>query len=141
LGWTPIDNPKKTDKIRKVTPPPSLPIKREDGWGVKNLTSQEEKFIESSGHRRQLRGYKTLGDDTGMSKTPIIPVLIKDTMETYQMCKLLFENGVFVNSVISPAVSPGRELLRSSYMATHTEEQLDKVLAAFEKVGRKLAVI
>jgi 7-keto-8-aminopelargonate synthetase-like enzyme len=141
LAWTPIDNPKKTDKIRKVTPPPSLPIKREDGWGVKNLTSQEEKFIESSGHRRQLRGYKTLGYDIGMSETPIIPVLIKNTMETYQMCKLLFENGVFVNSVISPAVSPGRELLRSSYMATHTEEQLDKVLAAFEKVGRQLAVI
>jgi 8-amino-7-oxononanoate synthase len=62
-------------------------------------------------------------------------------MKTYQMCKLLFENGVFVNPVISPAVPPGRELLRTSYMATHTEEQLDKVLAAFEKVGRQLGVI
>ena len=62
-------------------------------------------------------------------------------MKTYQMCKLLFENGVFVNPVISPAVPPGRELLRTSYMATHTEEQLDKVLGAFEKVGRQLGVI
>jgi len=76
-----------------------------------------------------------------MSETPIIPVLIKDTLKTYQMCKLLFENGVFVNSVISPAVPPGRELLRTSYMATHTEEQLDKVLAAFEKAGKELGVI
>jgi 8-amino-7-oxononanoate synthase len=42
---------------------------------------------------------------------------------------------------ISPAVPPGRELLRTSYMATHTEEQLDKVLGAFEKVGRQLGVI
>jgi 8-amino-7-oxononanoate synthase len=90
---------------------------------------------------KMLRGYKTLGYDTGTSETPIIPILIKDTMKTYQMCKLLFENGVFVNSVISPAVPPGRELLRTSYMATHTEEQLDKVLAAFEKVGTQLGVI
>ena len=90
---------------------------------------------------KMLRGYKTLGYDTGTSETPIIPILIKDTMKTFQMCKLLFENGVFVNSVISPAVPPGRELLRTSYMATHTEEQLDKVLAAFEKVGRQMGVI
>ena len=85
-----------------------------------------------------LRGYKTLGFDTGTSETPIIPILIKDTMKTFQMCKLLFENGVFVNPVVSPAVPPGRELLRTSYMATHTEEQLDQVLPAFEKVGRQL---
>jgi 7-keto-8-aminopelargonate synthetase-like enzyme len=90
---------------------------------------------------KMLRGYKTLGYDTGTSETPIIPILIKDTMKTYQMCKLLFENGVFVNSVVSPGVPPGRELLRTSYMATHTEEQLDKVLVAFEKVGRQLGVI
>jgi 8-amino-7-oxononanoate synthase len=90
---------------------------------------------------KMLRGYKTLGYDTGTSETPIIPIIIKDTMKTYQMCKLLFENGVFVNPVVSPGVPPGRELLRTSYMATHTEEQLDKVLAAFEKVGRQLGVI
>jgi len=91
--------------------------------------------------RKMLGGYKKLGFDTGMSETPIIPVLIKDTMKTYEMCRLLFENGVFVNAVISPAVPQGRELLRTSYMATHTEEQLDKVLAAFEKVGRQVGVI
>jgi len=90
---------------------------------------------------KMVRGYKALGYDTGMSETPIIPILIKDTMKTYQMCKLLLENGVFVNAVISPAVPPGRELLRTSYMATHTEEQLDEVLAAFEKVGRQMGVI
>jgi 7-keto-8-aminopelargonate synthetase-like enzyme len=88
-----------------------------------------------------LEGYKALGYDTGTSETPIIPVVIKDTMKTYEMCRLLFENGVFVNAVISPAVPQGRELLRTSYMATHTEEQLDKVLAAFEKVGRQVGVI
>jgi 8-amino-7-oxononanoate synthase len=74
--------------------------------------------------QKMLQGYKTLGYDTGVSETPVIPIIIKDTMKVYQMCKLLFENGVFVNAVVSPAVPPGRELLRTSYMATHTEQQL-----------------
>jgi 8-amino-7-oxononanoate synthase len=90
---------------------------------------------------KMLQGYKALGYDTGDSETPIIPVLIKDGVKTYQMCKYLFENGVFVNPVVSPAVPPGRELLRTSCMATHTEEQLDRVLGAFKKVGKQLGVI
>jgi len=90
---------------------------------------------------KMLKGYRTLGYDTGTSETPIIPIVIKDTMKTYEMCRLLFENGVFVNAVISPAVPQGRELLRTSYMATHTEEQLDRVLAAFAKVGTQVGVI
>jgi 7-keto-8-aminopelargonate synthetase-like enzyme len=88
-----------------------------------------------------LQGYKALGFDTGTSETPIIPIIIKDSMKVYEMCKLLSENGVFVNPVVSPAVPPGRELLRTSYMATHTKEQLDKVLSAFEKVGKQLGLI
>lgn len=90
---------------------------------------------------KMLKSYKDLGYDTGTSETPIIPIIIKDSMKTYEMCKLLFENGVFVNAVVSPAVPPGRELLRTSYMATHTEEQLDKVLGAFDKVGKQLGLI
>ena len=60
---------------------------------------------------------------------------------TFLTWKALFENGVFVNPVISPAVAPGRQLLRTSYMATHTDEQLDKVLSIFEKVGKELNLI
>ncbi|MCJ7748601.1 MAG: pyridoxal phosphate-dependent aminotransferase family protein [Desulfobacterales bacterium] len=90
---------------------------------------------------KMLKGYKELGYDTGTSETPIIPIIIKDSIKTYEMCKLLFENGVFVNAVVSPAVPPGRELLRTSYMATHTEEQLDRVLGAFQKVGKQLGLI
>ena len=90
---------------------------------------------------KMLKSYKELGYDTGTSETPIIPIIIKDSIKVYEMCKLLFENGVFVNPVISPAVPPGRELLRTSYMATHTEEQLDKVLDAFKKVGNQLDLI
>ena len=90
---------------------------------------------------KMLKSYKELGYDTGVSETPVIPIIIKDSMKVYEMCKLLFENGVFVNPVVSPAVPPGRELLRTSYMATHTEEQLDKVLDAFEKAGKQVGLI
>ncbi|MGD0916393.1 MAG: pyridoxal phosphate-dependent aminotransferase family protein [Thermodesulfobacteriota bacterium] len=90
---------------------------------------------------KMLKGYKTLGYDTGTSETPIVPIIIGNSMKVYEMCRLLFENGVFVNAVVSPAVPPGRELLRTSYMATHTEEQLDRVLVTFEKVGKQLELI
>ncbi len=90
---------------------------------------------------KMLEGYKALGYDTGHSETPIIPIIIKDSIKAYQMCRYLFDEGVFVNPVVSPAVPPGRELLRTSCMATHTEEQLDKVLDAFAKVGKRLGVI
>jgi len=55
--------------------------------------------------------------------------------------RLLFETGVFANPVISPAAPPGKALIRTSYMATHTEEELDKVLGVFEKLGRQLGII
>jgi len=90
---------------------------------------------------KMLQGYRALGFDTGTSETPIVPIIIGDNMKVYSMCKLLSENGVFVNAVVNPAVPPGRELLRTSYMATHTEEQLDKVLDAFEKTGKQLGLI
>lgn len=91
--------------------------------------------------RKMLKGYKELGFDTGSSETPIIPIILGNTMKVFGMCRLLFENGVFVNPVASPAVPPGRELLRTSYMATHTEEQLDCVLEAFKKVGKQMNLI
>ncbi len=51
------------------------------------------------------------------------------------------ENGVFVNPILSPATPPGRQLLRTSYMATHTDEQLDQVLEIFARVGKELGLI
>ncbi len=91
--------------------------------------------------RKMLSGFKALGFDTGLSETPIIPIIIKNDLKTYEMCKRLFEQGIFVNPVVSPAVPPGRELLRTSYMATHTEEQLDRVLEAFERIGKQMGLI
>jgi 8-amino-7-oxononanoate synthase len=90
---------------------------------------------------RMLKGFKELGFDTGTSCTPIIPIIIGDTMTTLKMCGLLQEYGIFVNPTISPAVPPGRELLRTSYMATHTDDQLDRILDAFGRAGKQLGVI
>jgi len=87
------------------------------------------------------KAYTELGFNIGHSVTPIVPILIGDNDLTFLMWKTLFENGVFVNPVISPAVSPGHQLLRTSYMATHTDDQLDQVIGIFEKVGRQLNLI
>lgn len=87
------------------------------------------------------KGYKQLGFDIGKSETPVIPIIIGDDEKTFHLWKLLFDNGVFVNPVISPAVSAGHQLLRTSYMATHTDEQMDRVLETFAKVGKEVGVI
>ena len=82
-----------------------------------------------------------MGFNIGTSVTPIIPVIIGDDELTFRTWKALFENGVFVNPVVSPAVTAGQQLLRTSYMATHTDEQIEKVLQTFKKVGKELAII
>ncbi len=90
---------------------------------------------------RMRKEYKSLGFDIGNSETPVIPIIIGDDILTLQTWKMLFENGIFVNPVLSPATPPGRQLLRTSYMATHTDEQLDQVLVVFEQVGKELGLI
>jgi len=87
------------------------------------------------------KGYKSLGLNTGNSVTPIIPIIIGDDMLTFNTWRALFDAGVFVNPVISPAVPEGMALLRTSYMATHTDAQLDRVLEIFEKVGKEVGLI
>jgi 8-amino-7-oxononanoate synthase len=90
---------------------------------------------------RMRKEYKNLGFDIGFSETPVIPIIIGDDTLTLQAWKKLLENGLFVNPIISPGTPPGRQLLRTSYMATHTDQQLDQVLVIFEKVGKELGLI
>jgi 8-amino-7-oxononanoate synthase len=85
--------------------------------------------------------FRRLGFNVGNSETPIIPIIIGDNMRTFMAWKTLYEAGVYTNPVISPAVPPELSLLRTSYMATHTDEQLDRVLATFAKVGRAVGLI
>jgi len=86
-------------------------------------------------------GFKRLGFNIGNSVTSIIPIIIGDRMRTVMVWHALFQAGVFVNPVLTPAVPPGMDLLRTSYMATHTDEQLDRVLAVFEQVGKQMGLI
>ncbi|HEC33751.1 MAG TPA: aminotransferase class I/II-fold pyridoxal phosphate-dependent enzyme [Chloroflexi bacterium] len=90
---------------------------------------------------RMRQGFRGLGFHVGNSQTPIVPVIFGEDMITFKAWKMLFDEGVYTNAVVSPAVPEGQALLRTSYMATHTDEQLDFVLEAFTKVGRALGVI
>jgi len=90
---------------------------------------------------KMLKGLRELGFETGPSETPIIPVIVGENEMAFKAAMMLQDEGVFVNVAISPAVPDGRALIRTSYMATHTEEQLDRVLSAFEKVGKALGLI
>jgi len=91
--------------------------------------------------RRMQTEYRRLGFDLGTSETPVIPVILGDEMLVFAFWKRLLEEGVFVNPVRPPAVPAGRALLRTSYMATHTEAQMDFVLDAFARIGRELGVL
>lgn len=86
-------------------------------------------------------GLQALGYDTGSSNTPIIPVIIRDEYRTALAWRALIEEGVYTNPVIPPGVPPNGSLLRTSYMATHQREHLDRALEAFKIVGDRLDLI
>jgi 8-amino-7-oxononanoate synthase len=90
---------------------------------------------------RMRSGLKTLGFNTGPSVTPIIPVIIGGMEETFMAWKMCFEAGLYTNAVVDPAVPPDQCLLRTSYMATHTDEQIDRALNILGGVGRELGLI
>lgn len=91
-------------------------------------------------HRMQA-DFKALGFEIGPTQTPIIPIMVGPMEKTFVFWKELFDAGVFTNPVMPPAVPENSCRLRTSYIATHTDDQLDYVLGAFEKVGKALAVI
>lgn len=84
---------------------------------------------------------KNLGFNVWSSQSPIIPVVIGEMMKCFEFWKDLFEAGVYANAVIPPAVPKGQSLLRTSYMASHTNDHLDRILEAFRKVGLKHGII
>jgi 8-amino-7-oxononanoate synthase len=90
---------------------------------------------------KMFNGFKDLGFQVGPSQTPIIPIVVGDDEKAFTMAMMLQEEGVFANVAVSPAVPNGKALIRTSYMATHTDEHLDKVLTAFKKVGKALGII
>ena len=91
--------------------------------------------------RMMQRGYRELGFNTGTSETPVIPIILGDEMLVFEFWRRLLEAGIFVNPVRPPAVPQGRALLRTSYMATHTDAQMEFVLETFGRIGRDLGVL
>lgn len=110
----------------------ALEILQEEPWRIERL---EEISIYM---RTEL---KNLGFNVWSSESPIVPVVIGDMMDCFKFWKDLFEEGVYANAVVPPAVPQGQSLLRTSYMASHTNEHLDRILEAFRKVGLKHGII
>lgn len=97
------------------------------------------KVLENSKYMRD--NLKALGFEVGETETPIIPIIIGKDVKTFYVWKDLLAAGVYTNPIVSPATPPGRSLLRTSYMATHTRKQLDFCLERFEKIGKQRRVI
>ncbi len=85
--------------------------------------------------------FQAMGYDTGPSVTPIIPLMIFDDEKAFMLWRSLREHGIFANPVIYPAVLKGQSLIRTSYSATHSDDELDYVLACFQKSGKALGLI
>ena len=90
---------------------------------------------------RMRSGLNEMGFEMGPSTTPIIPIIVGEMDKTFMAWKMCFEAGLYTNAVIAPAVPPDKGLLRTSYMATHTDEQIDRALNILGEVGRELELI
>jgi 7-keto-8-aminopelargonate synthetase-like enzyme len=91
--------------------------------------------------RKMKSGFEAMGFNTGPTETPIIPVIIGNDELTFLLWKMLRNDGIFTNPVIYPAVPKDQTLIRTSYSASHTEVELNKVLHCFEKNGKKLGLL
>ncbi len=98
-----------------------------------------ERLIRNAAKMR--KGLNDLGFNVLEGRTAIVPVIVGDDEIAFKMWRMLYEDGVFVNVFISPGVPPGRQMMRTSYMATHEDEHLDKILEIFKRAGTKLGLI
>lgn len=110
----------------------ALEILQEETWRL-------DRLAEISDYMRN--SLRDMGFNVWSSQTPIIPVVIGEMIDCFQFWKGLFEAGVYVNAVVPPGVPRGQSLVRTSYMATHTDEHLDRILEAFRKVGIEQGII
>jgi 8-amino-7-oxononanoate synthase len=106
---------------------------------IKNEPERRERLWQIT--QKMKPGFQAMGYNTGPTETPIIPVIIGLDELTFMLWKFLKEDGIFTNPVVYPAVPKGQALIRTSYSATHTDEELDTVLASFEKGGKQLGIL
>lgn len=91
--------------------------------------------------QRIMRDFRALGLNIGHTATPIVPIIVGDDHRCFSFWKLLLENGLFTNPVVAPAVAPGGALIRTSYTATHTDEQLDRVVETVGRIAKQMGLI
>jgi 8-amino-7-oxononanoate synthase len=87
-----------------------------------------------------MKGFKSMGFDTGKSESPIIPLFIRDNIKALQLTRILLADGVFVNPVVSPAVPKEDALIRFSLMATHTTKQVDEAVDKISAAAKSLGI-
>jgi len=107
----------------------ALEIMQEETWRIDQLWKNTQKMHQ---------GFKHIGFKIGETQTPIVPILIGSEAKAFEFTQRLFDEGVFATPAIYPAVRYGEAIVRTSFMATHTEEDLDRVLEIFEKLAREL---
>jgi 7-keto-8-aminopelargonate synthetase-like enzyme len=111
----------------------ALEVMQEETWRIDKLREN---------HTYMREELKKMGFDVGKSQTAVIPVYVRQDLRTIMMWKELLDvHGIYTNPFISPGVPPKQAMLRTSYMATHTREHLDRGLEAFRAVGKKFKLI
>lgn len=90
--------------------------------------------------RKMHAGFRSLGFDIGTTQTPIVPILIGSETKAFLFAHKLLEAGIFVTPAVYPAVKYGQAIVRTSFMATHTEDELDYVLETFARLGKELGI-
>ena len=110
----------------------ALDLLEKEPWRVDNLKKNSDKMRD---------GFTKMGFRIIDGITAIVPVIIGDDERTFIFWKKLFDAGVFTNAFISPGVPPGMAMLRTSYMSTHEDEQLNRILELFGEIGKELGII
>lgn len=105
----------------------ALDIIEQEPWRIEKL----HKIVSRVRNTLGQMGYDTMG-----SETPIVPVLVGSDEDTFGFWKMLDDRGIFANPVVPPATPPGKALIRTSYMATHHDEEIDRVLEVFAELAK-----
>ncbi|MFB9891195.1 aminotransferase class I/II-fold pyridoxal phosphate-dependent enzyme [Planobispora takensis] len=106
---------------------------------VESEPEHRERVMRNAARLRE--GLRDLGYEAGQAPTPVVPVHVGDFMLCLRLWRALFDAGVFTGAVIHPAVRQGREMIRISATAAHTDAQIDRIVEAFGEAGRTVGVI
>ncbi|MDR1928658.1 MAG: pyridoxal phosphate-dependent aminotransferase family protein [Endomicrobium sp.] len=105
------------------------------------ISEPNRRIVLISNANKIRKAFKSMGYNTNSSHSPIIPLVVGSDLIAFKMWKMLFDEGIFASPVVTPAVPEGQSIIRTSYMATHSDSQLNFVLEKFKKVGKKFGII